>query len=532
MKKMCFLAYFALCLLSAPTKVWGTDYIYKCAPTKVTVARTTTSSPYKYTLTITQNTQKTSSGYSTTGTENNEVIIILTSSSPTLEGEYNNETLAGTYYSDLSAGKASLNTSQFSSFKIIRNNDGSYQISDGTIYTKHTNGNQRIFYYCYESVTTASVTKGDYTFFPNWDTKYNMSDINTFNAVYNSANNGYDISFKATGTNNAKSSETYTYTVTLHLKNASDFIGTFRTGTATNELLPTSTIVSSGGNTRKPIEFTSLTISQVAPNQYKLAGKLYALITPSGTNTPYLYDFGDGIEFTFNAINYNFSENGENNPSLEEIADKKLRFDLTLGRTLSDEYYNTFCSPIAISADEVENIFGEGTDIRTLESSSYDAVQNQLTLTFSENSLSEIAAGKPYLIKPGKEVTNPQFNNVATSRLTTTAQTIETTNADFYGILEPYTLSAADPTFLFLAANNQLMWGDKGTLNGMRAYFKIKNISDIQQASKIPARMQFGSKTISTDLEKTDNAQGTMRNGKYMYNGHLVIVHNGKKYNL
>lgn len=528
MKKMYFLAFFALCLLSAPTKVWGITYEYKCAPTNVIIERTSTSSPYKYTLTITQNTQKTSSSSATIGTENDvEVKIILTTNSQTLEGEYNNNSLKGTKYHYSVGQDASLNTSESSSFKIVRNDDGSYQIQEGTIYTI-LDGNQHNFKYCYQ-YKNSSFSKANYTFVPNWDKKYTMSNINTFNAEYNNTNNGYDITFKVTGTN---SNEDYNYDVSLFLANASDLLGTFRTGTATNTLLPNSTIIWST-TTRYPIEYTSLTISQVAPNQYKLAGEFYALKDPSGTSTPYLYDFGDGVAFTFNAVNYIFSENRENDPSLEEIANKKLRFDLTLGRTLSTAYYNTFCSPIDIPADEVKSIFGEGTDIRTLEGSSYDEGQNQLTLTFSENSLSEIAAGKPYLIKPGKEVTkNPQFTNVATSRLTTAAQKIETTNADFYGILAPYTLDAADPTFLFLAAGNELMWGDAGTLKGMRAYFKIKNISDIQQASMVPARMQFGSKTISTDLGKTNEAQGTIRTGKYMYNGHLVIVHNGKKYNL
>lgn len=529
---MYFLAFFALFLMSTPTKVWGIVYEYKCAPTKVEIERTSTSSPYKYTLTITQKTQKTSSSSATIGTENDvEVKIILTTNSQTLEGEYNNNSLKGTKYHYSVGQDASLNTSESSSFKIVRNDDGSYQIQEGTIYTI-LDGNQHNFKYCYQ-YKNSSFSKANYTFFPNWDVanngKYTMSNINTFNAVYNSENNGYDITFKVTGTN---SNGNYNYDVSLFLANASDLLGTFRTGTATNTLLPNSTIIWNT-TTRYPLEYTSLTISQIAPNQYKLAGKLYALKVPSTKETPpFLYDFGDGVEFTFNAVNYNFSDNGENNPSLEEIADKKLRFNLTLGRILSNEYYNTFCSPIAISEDEVSAIFGAGTDIRTLESSSYDAVQNQLTLTFSGESLTAIEAGKPYLIKPGQEVANPQFTNVATSRLTSTAQTIETTNADFHGILAPYTLDAADPTFLFLAADNQLMWGDEGTLKGMRAYFKVKGISDIQQASMVPARMQFGSKTISTDLDTVSNAQGTIRNGKYMYNGHLVIVHNGKKYNL
>lgn len=212
--------------------------------------------------------------------------------------------------------------------------------------------------------------------------------------------------------------------------------------------------------------------------------------------------------------------------------DMKCINSLTLGRTLSSAYYNTFCSPISFDATQVTEIFGTNTDIRKLESSSYDQSKNELTLIFSETSLNTIEAGVPYIIQPAQNVNGILLTNVATSRLTTDPQTISSDYADFYGILEPYTLSAADPTFLFLAADNELTWGDAGTLNGMRAYFKIKGISDIQQASMAPARMQFGSKTISTDLETVSNAQSTIRNGKYMYNGHLVIVHNGKKYNL
>ncbi|MCQ2330775.1 MAG: hypothetical protein MJZ55_02170 [Paludibacteraceae bacterium] len=536
MKKMCFLAFFALCLLSAPTKVWGADYIYKCAPTKVTV--TSQTSGYKLEIPI----KVKRTNYTGSTIQERTLNIVFTSSQ--LEGTHSSlvNTQSGvltTYFKD-GTSYYYLNNSQPSQFIISKRGEHVYEIRECTLYFGD-NTNSYVCNLSYNANTLSDESKVEPFVFVDraTDNNYLMKNITSVQVQYDDVSNQTQLKFNVQGVyydNNTYKTYNYNYETTLLLNNTTFLTGDYAVGTEGATLDAQSKIYwpdQTNPATRFPLkDGTLLTITHVSAETYRLSGALCALKDPTSSSKPYFYNFGStGLEFTCR-INYTIPDNEDKTAFLSQIKESNADFDLTLGRTLSNEYYNTFCSPIAISADEISAIFGAGTDIRTLESSSYDAVQNQLTLTFSENSLTEIEAGKPYLIKPRKEVINPQFTNVATSRLTSTAQPVKTDNANFYGILEPYKLNASDPEFLFLAAGNELMWGDAGTLKGMRAYFKIKNISDIQQASMVPARMQFGSKTISTDLGKTNEAQGTIRTGKYMYNGHLVIVHNGKKYNL
>ncbi len=496
--------------------VWGaTTYEYKCAPTKVTVARTSTSSPYKYTLTITQTINRTN----TSSIESGKIInIVIHPNSQTLEGEYNNSTLTGTYYEYAPSRRATLNTSETSSFKIGRNEDGSYQIMEGKIYTILDDGNQYNFNYCYAN-NNSSFTKANYTFFPNYDVanngKYTMSNINTFNAVYNSAINGYDVTFKVTGNNGSN----YFYDVSLSLANAPDLLGTFRTGTATNTLMPNSTIIwTSNSTTRYPLEYTSLTISQVAPNQYKLAGKLYALKDPSGTSTPFLYDFGDGVDFEFLAEQYTFNEDGTDNPSLQEIANKRLRFDLTLSRALSRSYYNTFCSPVTIPAGEIVSLLGENAEVYTFTAVSGDA-ENGYTFTFSPLN-GDIVAGTPYLVKPSSAITQIELTNVPTSQLTTEAQTITHNGFSFCGVLAPTNLSGSE----YVLGDGDLLYKAlPGQMKGMRAYFTFPAAQN-GVAPRVSVKMQEQTNT-PTGWQKVHDAQAPGHNGiqKILHNGQLLI---------
>ncbi len=519
-------------------KVWGADYKYNCAPTSVKVEYPSTG---KYKLTIPIKLVRTN-GISTTPSATLQVVF----NSSELEGTftYNNGSgsLVGgsgasyTYFKE-NSNYHYLNSSKISKFIISKRGEHVYEIKECTLYF----GDATNSYECklsYNANTLSDESSVEPFVFVDCavdktKTYLMKNNISNVQAQYNATDNKITLSFNISGTNSGSS---FSYETTLILNNSASLAGTYSVDADGAKLDPQSTIVwvqsESSSTTRYPVETgTLLSITHVSGSTYRLSGALCARKSGS-TEAPPFYNFGStGLEFTCR-INYTIPDDENKTAFLNQIKTSGADFDLTLGRTLSSAYYNTFCSPIAISAEEVTTIFGTETDIRTLESSSYDEGKNQLTLTFSENSLTEIEAGKPYLIMPGREVANPQFTNVATSRLTADAQTIETTNADFYGILAPYTLSEADPTFLFLAANNQLMWGDTGTLNGMRAYFKIKGISDIQQASMVPARMQFGSKTTPTDLEEVNDAQSTMHDGKYMYQGHFVILHNGKKYNL
>ncbi len=77
---------------------------------------------------------------------------------------------------------------------------------------------------------------------------------------------------------------------------------------------------------------------------------------------------------------------------------------IILRRPLSADYWNTFCVPFDISADQVKETLGEGTQI----ASYYTFEGNDLLF----NSTDTIKAGVPYIIKPAQTVEEPLFVDV------------------------------------------------------------------------------------------------------------------------
>ena len=76
---------------------------------------------------------------------------------------------------------------------------------------------------------------------------------------------------------------------------------------------------------------------------------------------------------------------------------------VTLQRTLSSDYYSTFCVPFDISAEDVRDVLGNAT---VLELSGVSGTW----LKFSE--VESVTAGIPCLIRPQTDVTNPVFEHV------------------------------------------------------------------------------------------------------------------------
>lgn len=249
-------------------------------------------------------------------------------------------------------------------------------------------------------------------------------------------------------------------------------------------------------------------------------GKLQTIGGSSDKTSPRIYHFADSVKI----------DEGRDNGVLLTSCKKLVNpiANVQLLRSLSKDYYNTFCSPISLTADQINVAFGEGTDIRKLVSTSYDKEKNEITLNFSASSLTEIEKGVPYLIKPGNNVKNPVFTNVAISDIATAAKKVETDAVLFQGILSPYTLEADDDKFLFLAANNTLKFGQSGTLKGMRAYFYIKDNVPAQNLSSARARIQMGQDVTTSVLNTTDcsNAKKLLRDGQ------IVILRDGKAYNV
>lgn len=202
--------------------------------------------------------------------------------------------------------------------------------------------------------------------------------------------------------------------------------------------------------------------------------------------------------------------------------------NVTLTRTLSNAYWNTFCSPIDIDAATITSTFGEGTKITELDT---DTEVSDNILTFKE--ATEIVAGKPYLIKPANTTENPVFDGFKV----TATEGLTITNGDFkfIGVIpqtEVTKTGESSSTNYFLNTSNQVVkLSADGNLKGMRAYFNV--------ASGVSLVRLFIDDT-ETSISEIDNGELNIENqkiynlagqrvskaqkGVYIVNGKKVVI--------
>lgn len=211
--------------------------------------------------------------------------------------------------------------------------------------------------------------------------------------------------------------------------------------------------------------------------------------------------------------------------------------NVTLQRTLSKDYWNTFCVPFALDAKQVTQYFGEGTQLRTYEGRCENNIVYFATVD-------NIEAGKPYIMKPGNAVvTNPTFEGV--SMVATgldengNPQAVgATTTVQMKGIYNQVLLRT-DKTELFLGDNDLFYYPiddvDARTIGGLRAYFIVPQGTDIK---KLRANLDGTPTSLDTifDTEESNapvyNLQGqcvgnslrALKSGIYIQNGKKVVV--------
>ena len=214
------------------------------------------------------------------------------------------------------------------------------------------------------------------------------------------------------------------------------------------------------------------------------------------------------------------------NASVISKYDRVLVSSVTLtGRKLwKDNSWNTLCLPFALC--DFTGTPLEGAMVKTLASSSFNEATGTLTLNFSENSLTAIEAGKPYIVKWAAQtpdcVENPVFNNIT---IDITARDVATDAVTFTGTYAPVSIaSTGDNTKLYLAASNTLYWPDGAmTIGCQRAYFQLASgITAGDKASQARAFvLNFGdgeqTGILSLFTDSKDNADGIseMVNGKW-----------------
>jgi surface protein len=197
-----------------------------------------------------------------------------------------------------------------------------------------------------------------------------------------------------------------------------------------------------------------------------------------------------------------------------------------IGRTLNKDKWNTLCVPFDIS--DPAAVFGAGTLVKTL--SGYSVSGSTVTISFTD--ANSIEAGKPYIVMPTTNITNPVFNDVTINNIM--QDVIISNAATFKGNYAPVPLSANDTKKLFLA-NNMLYYPTGSvTVKPFRAYFELT--SDVPTASGAPNLViDFGETTgvgeLRTENRRIENSfydlQGRRLNGKPTQKG--IYIHHGKK---
>lgn len=211
--------------------------------------------------------------------------------------------------------------------------------------------------------------------------------------------------------------------------------------------------------------------------------------------------------------------------------------NVTLQRTLSKDYWNTFCMPFALDAEQVAQYFGEGTQLRT-----YEGNCNNNIVYFA--TVDNIEAGKPYIMKPGNAVVkNPTFEGV--SMVATgldengNPQAVgDASTVQMKGIYNQILLKT-DKTELFLGDNDLFYYPinntESRTIGGLRAYFIVPQGTDIK---KLRANLDGTPTSLGTifDTEESNapvyNLQGqcvgnslrALKSGIYIQNGKKVAV--------
>ena len=184
--------------------------------------------------------------------------------------------------------------------------------------------------------------------------------------------------------------------------------------------------------------------------------------------------------------------------------------NVTLTRTLSKDYWNTFSVPFDMAIPE-------GWTVKEFDSATDNVISFKNATT--------IVAGKPYLVKPTANVVNPTYNGVIVQNTEGTKDG----EGDYKFAAQIYNKDlATDGTIAYLATDGTVKKLTSGSIKGLRAYFIIP-------AGASGARIAFidGDETTGiSEMKSLPVSNDTIYdlNGRRVQNmGKGIYVVNGKK---
>ena len=237
------------------------------------------------------------------------------------------------------------------------------------------------------------------------------------------------------------------------------------------------------------------------------------------------------------------SENEDNSDAIWLLNHHDGTHIVQVERKLQANMYNTICLPFSINKSQLE--FSDLEDATIMEftgvtEDTYDeSGESVVVLNFTE--VNQMEAGKPYLIKPNKDITEDQPITTVISgytndgnpiiKETPSATSIATNNGSitFHAVINPSNIPAES---IILVANNRLAeTSTNGELKGLRGYFTIDDL-DLQSIAKA-GRMYLSVKkpvTTSVPLAPEAEKQVAPKARKIMRDGQIYILRGDEVY--
>lgn len=195
------------------------------------------------------------------------------------------------------------------------------------------------------------------------------------------------------------------------------------------------------------------------------------------------------------------------------------------GRTIKGGKWNTLCIPSNIANLSASAL--AGAKVKKLKEYTNDATS--VTITFED--ATSIEAGKPYLVKPTADITDPVFDFAGVA-----AGSTAVTGAEFIGTYQASTLTAPNKKQLFLQDDKFYYPETDATLNAFRAYFSVTE--DVPDAATSRG-IEIDIDGVSTGIDFIENkATGEVKviydlsgrrvanptKGLYIVNGKKVVI--------
>lgn len=255
--------------------------------------------------------------------------------------------------------------------------------------------------------------------------------------------------------------------------------------------------------------------------------------------TYYIYNYGSKLGFygfSFDeakgqtVTNYEFNDDATNTivpTKAGELTTAKVNRAMTHG------VWTTCVLPFSLNKQQVDAIFGKTYDRDHLDGTQilyFDRVEGTKAI-FVRHAYNNIVAGKPFLIKPAKEVTSINTADVTAYPYVTieNTQPAEWCSGNGYVWMSSYnndmTVQAGD---CFISNNDgsfKNFVGESGTLKGFRGYLKHIGTNGVSEAKKLTVGM--GSNVTSDETSAID---GILIDGDMPADS--VTAADGKVYNL